>query len=114
MRGRPGKDVEQSPVDLAAIIADAKLDVLALEEIGVEKNEAPFTSKPLEKIFAQLKSAHGQSWQYILFPKTDYPKDTEDFITRGQAEATRKLNDFTHHAKQVQPHPVYDVIHLSI
>ena len=84
MRGRPGKDVQQSPVDLAAYIAEAKLDVLALEEIGVEKNEAPFTSKPLDKIVDQLKSAHGQTWQYILFPKTDYPKDTEDFITRGQ------------------------------
>ena len=22
--------------------------------------------------------------QYLLFPKTDYPKATEDFITRGQ------------------------------
>jgi predicted extracellular nuclease len=84
MRGKPGKDVEQSPADLAAYIAQANLDVLALEEIGVDKNEAPFTSTPLQKAFDELKTAHGQSWQYILFPKTDYPKDTEDFITRGQ------------------------------
>ncbi len=84
MRGKPGKDVEQSPADLAAYIAQAKLDVLSLEEIGVEKNEAPFTSKPLQLTLDELKRAHGQSWKYILFPKTDYPKDTEDFITRGQ------------------------------
>ncbi len=84
MRGRPGKDVEQSPVDLAAYIAEAKLDVLALEEIGVETNKAPWTSKPLQQTFEVLKSAHGQTWQYMLFPKVDYPKDTEDFITRGQ------------------------------
>jgi len=84
LRGRPGKDIEQSPVDLAAYIAQANLDVLALEEIGVEKNEAPFTSKQLDKTIAELKSVHGQTWQYRLFPKTEYPKTTEDFITRGQ------------------------------
>lgn len=84
MRGKPGKDVAQTPSDLAAYIAEAKLDVLALEEIGVEKNAAPFTSVPLDKAFAVLKSTHGQTWQYLLFPKADYPKDTEDFITRGQ------------------------------
>ena len=84
MRGRPGKDVEQSPADLAAYIAQANLDVLALEEIGVETNEAPFASKPLEKTIVELKSVHGQTWQYRLFPKTEYPKSTEDFITRGQ------------------------------
>lgn len=84
MRGRPGKDVEQTPVDLAAYIAEAKLDVLSLEEIGVEKNSAPWTSKPLQKTIEELKKGHGQTWQYILFPKTNYPKDTEDFITRGQ------------------------------
>ena len=84
MRGRPGKDVEQSPIDLAAYIAEAKLDILALEEIGVEKNTAPWTSKPLQKTFEELKNTHGQTWQHMLFPKIDYPKDTEDFITRGQ------------------------------
>ncbi len=84
MRGKPGKDIAQSPADLAAYIADAKLDVLALEEIGVEKNEAPFTSVALDQTFDLLKKRHGQAWQYLLFPKTDYPKATEDFITRGQ------------------------------
>ncbi len=84
MRGKPGKDVEQSPVDLAAYIAEAKLDVLALEEIGVEKNSAPWTSKPLQQTMEELKKVHGQTWQFMLFPKIDYPEDTEDFITRGQ------------------------------
>ena len=84
MRGKPGKDFEQSPADLATYIAEAQLDVLALEEIGVEKNEAPFTSKPLQRTMDELKNVHGQTWQYLLFPKTNYPKGTEDFITRGQ------------------------------
>jgi len=84
MRGKPGKDVEQSPADLASYIAAANLDVLALEEIGVEKNEAPFKSVQLEKTIGQLKEKHGQSWQYLLFPKVDYPANTEDFISRGQ------------------------------
>ena len=84
LRGKPGKDVEQSPVDLAAYIADAKLDVLSLEEIGVDKDSAPWTSQPLQRTFDELKTVHGQPWQYILFPKTIYPKNTEDFITRGQ------------------------------
>ncbi len=84
LRGKPGKDIEQSPVDLAAYIADARLDVLALEEIGVEKNSAPWTSKPLQQTLDELRAVHGQSWQYLLFPKTSYPKNTEDFITRGQ------------------------------
>lgn len=84
MRGRPGKDVEQTPTDLAAYIAEAKLDVMALEEIGVEKNAAPWTSKPLQQTIEELKKVHGQTWRYMLFPKIDYPRDTEDFITRGQ------------------------------
>lgn len=84
MRGKPGKDVEQSPVDLAAYVAETKMDVLALEEIGVDKNEAPFTSKPLQNMLDELKTAHGQTWQYVLFPKTKYLEDTKDFVTRGQ------------------------------
>ena len=84
MRGRPGKDVTQTPSDLAKYIAGAQLDVLALEEIGVDKNEAPFKSTPLDQALEELKNSHGQTWQYLLFPKADYPKGTEDFITRGQ------------------------------
>jgi len=84
MRGRPGKDVAQAPSDLAAYIASAQLDVLALEEIGVEKNEAPWKSSPLDQTLEELKKSHGQTWQYLLFPKADYPKGTEDFIARGQ------------------------------
>lgn len=83
-RGKPGKNVEQDPADLAKYIAEAKLDVLALEEIGVDKNSAPWRSKPLDKMMEELKSKHNQTWEYILFAKADYPEGTEDFITRGQ------------------------------
>jgi endonuclease/exonuclease/phosphatase family metal-dependent hydrolase len=84
MRGKPGKDVTQAPSDLANYIADAHLDVLALEEIGVDQDHAPWRSSPLDETLAELKKNHGQPWQYLLFPKADYPKGTEDFITRGQ------------------------------
>ena len=83
-RGKPGKDVSQDPVDLANYIAEANLDVLSLEEIGVDKSSAPWNSKPLDEILKNLKEKHSQSWQYILFGKADYPSDTEDFIVRGQ------------------------------
>ncbi len=84
MRGNPGKGIAQDPSDLATYIAEAKLDVLALEEIGVETDNAPWKSNSLDRTFEALKKAHGQTWQYLLFAKADYPDNTEEFITRGQ------------------------------
>jgi predicted extracellular nuclease len=83
-RGKPGKDVVQSPKDLSDYIAQCKVDVLALEEIGVDENSEPFRSKPLDQVFDQLKENHNQTWQYVLFPKANYDEGTEDFIVRGQ------------------------------
>lgn len=83
-RGRPGKDVEQKPSDLASYIADANVDILAVEEIGVDSHVGPWTSKVLQAVFDELKNSHGQTWTYLLFPKADYPAGTEDFIQRGQ------------------------------
>jgi endonuclease/exonuclease/phosphatase family metal-dependent hydrolase len=84
MRGRPGKDVEQLPAELASYIADAQLDVLALEEIGVDQGSQPWTSKHLDAVFQELKTKHEQDWQYLLFGKANYPDGTEDFVVRGQ------------------------------
>jgi predicted extracellular nuclease len=83
-RGKPGRDVAQTPVDLAEHIVRCKVDVLALEEIGVDQPHAPWTSKALDAVMKQLKDTHHQDWTYVLFPKTDYPAGTEDFILRGQ------------------------------
>jgi predicted extracellular nuclease len=83
-RGRPGKDIEQNPSDLASYIADANLDVLAIEEIGVDRIAPPWTSKPFEQVIDELRVKHGQTWKYILFAKANYPDGTDDFITRGQ------------------------------
>ena len=83
-RGKPGRDVVQSPKDLAEYIIQSKVDVLALEEIGVDEPKAPWKSKQLDSVMSELKEKHNQTWQYVLFPKTDYPEGTEDFIVRGQ------------------------------
>ena len=83
-RGKPGKDVAQDPADLAGYIAQAKIDVLSLEEIGVDHDKAPWTSSHLQEILDELKSKHGQAWEYVLFAKAHYPQGTEDFVTRGQ------------------------------
>lgn len=84
MRGRPGRDVAQKASDLANYIAEANLDVLSLEEIGVDKPSAPWRSKQLDEVFAELKNRHQQPWEYVLFAKANYPEGTEDFVVRGQ------------------------------
>ncbi|MEQ1829485.1 MAG: endonuclease/exonuclease/phosphatase family protein, partial [Pirellula sp.] len=83
-RGRPGKDVTQQPSELAAYIANANLDVLALEEIGVDQRSGPWTSKQLDAVVKELNDSHHQPWQYRLFAKANYPEGTEDFVVRGQ------------------------------
>jgi len=83
-RGKPGKDVTQSALDLANYIAESKVDVLALEEIGVDKATAPWTSKPLDEVMVELEKTTKAKWKYVLFAKADYPEGTEDFVVRGQ------------------------------
>lgn len=83
-RAKPGKDRAQEPEDLAAYIHASGVDVLSLEEIGVDSDKAPWKSKELDRVFEQLKKKHNQEWSYVLFSKADYPADTEDFIKRGQ------------------------------
>jgi predicted extracellular nuclease len=83
-RGRPGKDVVQSPESLAKYISESQVDVLALEEIGVDKHSSPWTSQPLDAVMLELKKSTGSEWKYVLFAKADYPDGTEDFVVRGQ------------------------------
>jgi endonuclease/exonuclease/phosphatase family metal-dependent hydrolase len=79
-----GRNTPQKPSTVAKYIHDSKVDILALEEIGIESLEKPYTSKPLQAVMEALKKEYKQDWEYILFPKTDYPEDTEDFLVRGQ------------------------------
>jgi endonuclease/exonuclease/phosphatase family metal-dependent hydrolase len=79
-----GTKTPQKPSTVAKYIHDSKVDILALEEIGIESLEKPYKSKPLQAIVDALKKEYKQDWEYILFPKTDYPEDTEDFLVRGQ------------------------------
>ncbi|MBM3964844.1 MAG: hypothetical protein FJ308_07210 [Planctomycetes bacterium] len=83
-RARPGKDNPQRPEDLAEYIHSTGVDVLALEEIGVDSDKAPWTSRELERLQRALKDQYQEVWQYVIFPKTVYPEDTEDFVKRGQ------------------------------
>ena len=83
-RGKPGRDIVQSPKDLADYIVETKVDVLSLAEIGVDKPSEPFRSQQLDRVIVQLKESHNQTWEYVLFPKANYAQGTEDFVVRGQ------------------------------
>lgn len=83
-RGRPGKDNPQSPEDLADYIHAAGVDVLALAEIGIESESPPFRSKPFDMVVQVLQDRHQESWEYVLFPKTEYPDEADDYMRRGQ------------------------------
>lgn len=83
MRGRPGKDIEQSAEDLAKWIHDSGVEVLSLEEIGVDSVDTRRSAK-LDETFKTIKEKYQQDWQYILFPKTKYTEPQEDFTIRGQ------------------------------
>ncbi len=83
-RAKPGKDHPQAPKDLADYIHSSQVDVLSLEEIGVDNNVGPLKSAALQAVLDELKSEHGEEWEYVLFSKADYPEETEDFVRRGQ------------------------------
>jgi len=83
-RARPGKDNPQRPEDLAEYIHSTGVDVLALEEIGVDSDKSPWTSQELELLKRAFQDKYKESWNYVIFPKTTYPNDTEDFVKRGQ------------------------------
>jgi endonuclease/exonuclease/phosphatase family metal-dependent hydrolase len=83
MRGRPSTDIAQKPSDLGEWIDKAGVDVLALEEIGVESTDTR-RSDELDATFEWLKENRKQDWKYVLFPKTEYTEPQEDFVIRGQ------------------------------
>ena len=83
MRSRPGKDKAQKIEDLVEEIHKSDVSVLSLEEIGVDSIKT-LKSKQIDQVVDQLAKKHDQNWQYVLFPKSDYPAGTEDFIVRGQ------------------------------
>jgi hypothetical protein len=83
-RGRPGKDNPQSPEDLADYIASSGVDVLALAEVGVDSETLPLRSTPFDLTVRALQDRHQQLWEYILFPKTNYPDEADEYMRRGQ------------------------------
>ncbi len=83
-RGRPGKDNPQTSEDLADYIHSTGVDVLALEEIGVDQATEPWTSRELDSLQQVLKDRHQEPWEFVLFPKKEYADEMEDFIQRGQ------------------------------
>ena len=83
-RGRPGKDNPQTPEDLADYIEASGVDVLALEEIGVDSETPPLRSKELDLVVKSLQDRHQQPWEYVLFDKTNYPDEADEYMRRGQ------------------------------
>ena len=103
-RARPGKDNPQRPEDLAEYIHSTGVDVLALEEIGVDADKSPWTSQELELLQRALLDKYQERWSYVIFPKTSYPEDTEDFVKRGQHLAIAWKSD-----KATQVGGVFDI-----
>lgn len=83
-RGRPGKDNPQLPEDLADYIQASGADVLALAEIGIDSDTPSLRSKELDLVVRSLQNRHQQPWEYVLFPKTDYPDEADEYMRRGQ------------------------------
>ena len=103
-RARPGKDNPQRPEDLAEYIHSTGVDVLALEEIGVDADKSPWKSQELELLQRALLDKYQERWSYVIFPKTSYPEDTEDFVKRGQHLAIAWKSD-----KATQVGGVFDI-----
>jgi hypothetical protein len=83
-RGRPGKDNPQTPEDLADYIQASEVDVLALSEIGIDSETPPLRSQQLDQVVRSLLDRHQQPWEYILFDKTNYPDEADEYMRRGQ------------------------------
>ena len=78
--------------------------MLALEEIGVDADKSPWTSQELELLQRALLDKYQERWSYVIFPKTSYPEDTEDFVKRGQHLAIAWKSD-----KATQVGGVFDI-----
>lgn len=79
-----GKDTPQKPEDIANYIHETGVSVLALEEIGVDTQKKPYKCSELEAALKVLESKYQQKWDYVLFPKTDYPADMDSITVRAQ------------------------------
>jgi endonuclease/exonuclease/phosphatase family metal-dependent hydrolase len=83
-RGRPGKDNPQTPEDLADYIQSSGVDVLALSEIDIDSETHPLRSQHLDQVVRALQDRHQQPWEYVLFDKTNYPDEADEYMRRGQ------------------------------
>lgn len=71
-RAGENRGVAQQPADIAAYISAAKVDVLAVEEVG-DNDGAPetHTNRTLTEALADLRQQTGQTWQHLLYPKRE-------------------------------------------
>lgn len=67
-RSGAGKDVAQSPSDLADAIAASGVDVLAVAEVVTRVRGRPLRSREIEAVLARLNNKPGQRWEYVLCP----------------------------------------------
>ncbi len=67
-RSGAAKNIAQSPTDLAGVIVDSGVSMLALEEIVTRVKGTPIRSREIESTLAEVKKRTGDSWEYVLFP----------------------------------------------
>jgi hypothetical protein len=75
-RSGPAQNVAQDPRELAEVIRESGVHVLALAEIVTDVRGKPVRSREIEAIIEHLAAA-GQTWDYALAP----PRQTGDQMT---------------------------------
>ncbi len=67
-RSGPAKGVAQKPEDLADLIAQSGVSVLAVEEVVSRERGLPIRSRELEATMDLLEKQRAGHWHYVLFP----------------------------------------------
>ena len=102
-RSGQAKGVAQKPEDLADAIIDAKVSILALQEIVTKERGTPIRSREIEAVVDVIKTRTKQQWQYVLFPG----RQSGDQLTgvMWNADAVTALNAEGKPWKQEQDSP---------
>ena len=89
------KGIAQSPEDIALMIRESRVDVLALQEIyDTDWSPECRTNATLDRAFSILNkkqgAIEGEKWRYVMLPNRDY-KDTSQLVAMAWNEKTVKM-----------------------
>ncbi|MCO6459177.1 MAG: lamin tail domain-containing protein [Pirellulaceae bacterium] len=88
-RSQPARGVAQQPADLAAHLLLARVDLLALEEIGdTDGRDTTRTNATIDETLRIMNQTGGQDWTYRLLPKKDL---SQTYQLTGVAWNRRKV-----------------------